>query len=66
LPTPNAKSGWSVPLGVGILGMRERVKQLDGSFEMDSAPGRGTTVRVSLPVKPDAGKVRPQEGGTER
>ncbi len=39
-------------LGVGISGMRERVKQLDGSFDFDSAPGTGSTVRMLLPVLP--------------
>ncbi|MGA9883618.1 MAG: ATP-binding protein [Candidatus Acidiferrales bacterium] len=39
-------------LGVGISGMRERVEQLDGIFEFDSAPGDGSTVRVLLPVLP--------------
>jgi signal transduction histidine kinase len=36
--------------GLGIIGMRERVKALHGIFELDSARGRGTTVHVSLPV----------------
>lgn len=39
-------------LGVGISGMRERVRQLDGIFELESAAGAGTTVRVLLPAKP--------------
>ncbi len=38
------------PLGVGIAGMRERVEQLGGQLEIASAPGIGTTVRVSLPA----------------
>lgn len=37
-------------LGVGISGMRERVKHLDGIFELDSSPGEGSTVRVLLPA----------------
>jgi PAS domain S-box-containing protein len=36
--------------GVGIAGMRERVQHLNGAFEIESAPGRGTTVRATLPV----------------
>ena len=39
--------------GVGILGMRERIQQLNGSFEIESAPGRGTTVRLVLPTDAD-------------
>jgi signal transduction histidine kinase len=38
----------SSPLGVGIAGMRERVRQLGGDFTVDSGP-QGTTVRVVLP-----------------
>jgi signal transduction histidine kinase len=36
--------------GMGILGMEERVRQLGGSFEIRSAPGKGTTVRAELPL----------------
>ena len=32
----------------GIQGMRERVDSLDGTFTLDSQPGRGTTVRASV------------------
>ena len=39
--------------GLGIIGMRERVKALYGIFEIDSARGRGTTVHVSLPIQKD-------------
>lgn len=35
-------------LGVGIAGMRERVRQLDGAFKISSGP-RGTQVFVSPP-----------------
>jgi signal transduction histidine kinase len=38
------------PLGVGIAGMRERVEQLNGHIEIESAPGGGTTIRISLPA----------------
>jgi PAS domain S-box-containing protein len=34
---------------LGLLGMEERTRLLGGSFEIDSAIGRGTTVRVRLP-----------------
>lgn len=34
----------------GLLGMRERAALLDGTFEIESAPGRGTTVRAELPM----------------
>lgn len=33
----------------GILGMKERVASLNGNFELESAPGRGTKVTFSIP-----------------
>jgi ligand-binding sensor domain-containing protein/signal transduction histidine kinase len=32
----------------GLLGMRERAQQLNGTFAMDTAPGRGTRIDVKL------------------
>jgi signal transduction histidine kinase len=32
-----------------MLGMRERVTMLGGRIEIDSAPGRGTHIEVSIP-----------------
>ena len=39
-------------LGVGIAGMRERLKQLGGRLEIDSSP-RGTKVKAIVPCPPD-------------
>jgi signal transduction histidine kinase len=36
--------------GMGLLGMEERVRHLGGDFAVQSAPGQGTAVRVSLPL----------------
>ena len=33
----------------GIMGMRQRVRALGGQFDLESAPGAGTTLRVSIP-----------------
>ena len=33
----------------GIMGMRQRVRALGGQFDLESAPGSGTTLRVSIP-----------------
>jgi len=41
-----------VPLGVGIAGIRERVDQLHGEFDIVSAPGAGTAIRATLPINP--------------
>jgi glucose-6-phosphate-specific signal transduction histidine kinase len=42
--------------GLGLLGMEERVRHLGGTFHVDSRPGRGTLLRVTLPLAalPDA------------
>ncbi|HTJ34664.1 MAG TPA: ATP-binding protein, partial [Dactylosporangium sp.] len=40
--------------GMGLSLMRERVREFGGTVEIDSAPDRGTTVRVSLPMRADA------------
>ena len=37
---------------LGLAGMRERVEILGGTFSVQSAPGRGTVIRASLPVAP--------------
>jgi signal transduction histidine kinase len=34
----------------GLLGMKERVSLAGGKLEIDSAPGRGTEVRASIPL----------------
>jgi PAS domain S-box-containing protein len=37
-------------LGIGLAGMRERVSQLQGEFRIQSSPGNGTTIHVTLPL----------------
>lgn len=49
LPVRSPVTERGAPSGVGIVGMRERVKQLNGTFEIESGPGKGTCVRVLLP-----------------
>lgn len=36
--------------GLGLLGMEERVRHLGGAFEIDSHPGRGTVLKIELPI----------------
>ena len=38
------------PNGIGLIGMRERALLCGGSFEIESNPGRGTTVFVRVPL----------------
>jgi len=37
---------------LGLAGMRERVELLSGTFDIDTAPGQGTRVCVTIPLKP--------------
>jgi signal transduction histidine kinase len=34
---------------LGLLGMQERVRLVNGKFRIEPHPGRGTTVRVAIP-----------------
>jgi PAS domain S-box-containing protein len=36
--------------GVGLVGMRERCRAIDGEFAIHSSPGGGTTLSVSVPL----------------
>jgi signal transduction histidine kinase len=44
--------------GFGLTGMRERAESLQGSLMVESVPGEGTTISISLPM------VRPAGGDT--
>ena len=45
------------PQAYGIMGMRERARHFGGAIEIDSQPGRGTRMRLSMPFPPSASKV---------
>jgi two-component system sensor histidine kinase UhpB len=47
---------------LGLLGMRERVERLGGQVEVDSAPGKGTIVQASIPVR-GSGEQDPHSAG---
>ena len=40
---------------LGLAGMRERVEIIGGTFALDSVPGQGTSIRVTLPMTPEGG-----------
>ena len=49
--------GSGLPAGVetnrlshGIIGMRQRVRALNGTFKISSRPGSGTTIEVFIPL----------------
>ena len=37
--------------GFGLLGMRERLALVHGTLEVESAPGAGTLIRASIPIR---------------
>jgi PAS domain S-box-containing protein len=40
--------------GFGLLSLRDRVEEVGGRLEIESWPGRGTRVRLTIPISPDA------------
>lgn len=46
LPEPKKEEG----SGLGLKGMRERTEALHGTWSVESVPGEGTTVSITLPV----------------
>jgi signal transduction histidine kinase len=48
---------------LGLLGMRERVEMVGGHFSVESAPGKGTTIRAQVPFA--RSRRRPAGAGVE-
>jgi PAS domain S-box-containing protein len=42
---------WRTGRSLGLASMRERVRLVDGTLDIESAPGRGTTITVWVPAK---------------
>jgi len=53
------------PLGVGIQGMKERLRQLSGKLEIMSGPGKGTLVTAILPIGSQRKKIADSYEGSE-
>jgi signal transduction histidine kinase len=49
--TTEFASGKNTVSGFGLFGIRERLEQLGGHFEIESEPGHGTRVELSAPLK---------------
>lgn len=49
--------------GFGLLGMRERVQLLDGTFEIQSSSPGGTTVSARVPIQRRSSTPEPPEDG---
>jgi len=35
---------------LGLIGMRERVNLLEGSFDIETSPGKGTSIHIKIPI----------------
>lgn len=55
--------------GFGLLGMRERVELLQGTLDVTSSPGKGTTLNVAFPIiytaSPERLAIEPRPAGAE-
>jgi signal transduction histidine kinase len=51
------------PAGLGLMGMRERAEHLGGSLTVQSAPGKGTAVQVTVPLTRSASRPAVEEAG---
>jgi len=40
----------SDPLAIGLIGMRERARLIGGSLNVDSSPGKGTSITLAIPL----------------
>ena len=47
----STKKGKSKSRGLGLVGMRERVEHMGGVFHLRSSPGKGTRIRVKIPIE---------------
>jgi PAS domain S-box-containing protein len=56
----NPSTGAAAPVGVGIQGMKERIRQLAGKLEITSRVNRGTVVTATIPV-PESDAVAASE-----
>ncbi len=56
-PSGPATTGFG-PTGFGLAGMRERAELLGGQLDLAATPGRGTTVRLTIPFLPAAQEPR--------
>jgi signal transduction histidine kinase len=55
--TDNGQGANSLEGGYGLTGVRERVQILGGEMQVDTAPGKGFSVQIQVPVRPAAGEV---------
>jgi signal transduction histidine kinase len=58
----DGRGGADFTHGSGLVGLKDRAEALGGQFRLDSPPGAGTTVDVSLPVR-DPADADPEPAG---
>jgi len=47
---PDRTNGHAQPEGSGLVGIRERVSDLGGTFRIEGKTGKGTRLLIELPV----------------
>ena len=62
----DGRGGASLAAGSGLRGLVDRLGALGGRLELDSPPGRGTTVRAVVPREPRAGDQAAAGSGSGR
>jgi signal transduction histidine kinase len=48
------------PGSFGLVGIEERIRILGGTFEVTSEPGKGTTIKVQVPLEKDDNYLEPE------
>lgn len=51
------KNGNGRSLGLGLLSMKERAEQVGGQFQLESQPGKGTTISINVPLAAGQGET---------
>jgi len=46
----NGRGGASIDAGTGMLGIADRIDALDGTLEVESSAGAGTTLTIRMPL----------------
>jgi len=56
---PEKTASHKNPKRLGLVGMKERIETVGGCLAIDSARGKGTTVRAEIPFTPKQSAVLP-------
>jgi signal transduction histidine kinase len=50
--TDDGRGGATLGRGTGLVGLRQRVASVDGDLQVHSPPGQGTSLAITLPMRP--------------